>query len=94
MLCYKSESGDNYFATSSNAAVAEIDAQFENEAHSCENESNQSSCKKDVGNAIDDRENALDADCLQSFLPSQPPSSFANIISSFEAALMKIITIG
>ena len=45
--------------------------------------------KKDVGDAINDRKNALDANCLESLSPSQPPLSFTNIISSLEAALNK-----
>ena len=87
MLSSESESDDNYFATPSIPAVAEVDAQFENEAQSCENDSNQSSFKKDVGDAVNDRENALDANFLQSLSPSQPPSSSINIITSLEAAL-------
>ena len=87
VLCSESKSYDDYFATCSIAAVAEVDAQFENEAQSYENDSNQSSCKKDIGDAVNDRENALDANFLQSILPSQPPSSSTNIISSLEAAL-------
>ena len=47
VLCSDSESDDDYFATLSIPAVAEVDAQFENEAQSCENDSNQSSCKKE-----------------------------------------------
>ena len=87
MLCSESESDEDYFATSSIAAVAEVDAQFENEAQSCENDSNQSSCKKDVGDAVDNRENTLDAKCLQSLSPSQPPSSSTNVISNLEVSL-------
>ena len=86
-LCSESKSDDDYFATSSIPAVAEVDAQFENEAQSCENDSDQSSCKKDVGDAVNDRKTALDANFLQSLSPSQPPSSFTNIITSLEAAL-------
>ena len=89
MLCSKSESNDYYFVTPSIAAVAEVDTQFENEAQSCENDSNQFSCEQDVGDAVNDRENALDANCLQSLSPSQPPLSSTNIISSLEAALNK-----
>ena len=87
VLCSESESDDDYFATPSIPAVAEVDAQFENEAQSCENDSNQFSCKKDVGDAVNDRENALDANFLQSLSPSRPPSSSTNIITSLEAAL-------
>ena len=84
VLCSESESDDDYFATPSIAAVAEVEAQFENEVQSFENDSNQSSCKKDVGDVVNDRENALDANCLQSSSPSQPPSSSINIISSLK----------
>ena len=42
---------------------------------------------KDVGDAVNDGENVLDANCLQSLSPSQSPSSSTNIISSLEAAL-------
>ena len=87
VLRSESESDNDYFVTPSIAAVAEVDAQFKNEAQSCENDSNQSSCKKDIGDTADDRENALDANCLQSLSPSQPPSSSTNIISSLEHAL-------
>ena len=87
VLCSEAESDDDYFATPSIAAVAEVDAQLENEAQSCENDSNQFSCKKDVGDAVNDRENALDANCLQSLSPSQPLSSSTNIITILEAAL-------
>ena len=84
VLCSESGSDDDYFATPS---IPAVDAQFENEAQSCENDSNQSSCKKDVGDAVNDRENVLDANFLQSSSPSQPPSSSTNIITSLEAAL-------
>ena len=87
MLCSESESDDDYFATPYTAAVAKVDAQFANEAQSCKNDSNQSSCQKDVDDAVNDRKNALDANCLQNLLPSQPPLSSTNIISSLEAAL-------
>ena len=43
--------------------------------------------QKDVGDAVNNRENALEANCLQSLLPSQPPSFSINIISSREATL-------
>ena len=87
VLCSESESDDDYFATPSIVAVAEVDAQFDNEAQSYEIDFNQSSCKKDVGDAVNDRDNALDANCLQSLSPSQPPSFSTNIISSLEVAL-------
>ena len=87
MLCSESESDDNYFATPSIATVAEVDAQFENEAQSCENDSNQSSCKKYLGDAVNDCENALDANFLHSLLPSQPPSSSTNIITNLKVAI-------
>ena len=87
MLCSESESDDDYFTTRSIAAVAEVDSQVENEAQSCENDTNQSSCKKDIGDTVDDRENVLNANCLHSLSPSQPPSSSTNMISSLEAVL-------
>ena len=46
VLCSELESDNDYFATPSIAAVAEVDSQFENEAQSCENDSNQPSCKE------------------------------------------------
>ena len=87
VLCSELESDDDYFATPSIAAVAEVHAHFESEAQSSENIPINPHVKKDVGDAVNDRENALDANYLQSLLPSQPPSSSTNIISSLEAAL-------
>ena len=87
VICSKSKSDEHYFATPAIAAVAEVDAQFENEAQSSENDSNQFSSKKEVGDAVNNLENALDANRLQSLSLSQPPSSSTNTISSLEAAL-------
>ena len=43
--------------------------------------------QKDVGDAVNDRENALDANFLQSLSPSQPLSFSTNIITSLKATL-------